>query len=270
MIQISQTQSKVNSAPIAALILIILCEDTMPFVHHAFYSSESTKELRDLLPLPSDSEPVLYQRENGELVAVTGVYPSKEQGEQNYTWKDKVYLGEVEQYAGSLKPYHNYGFFDPTHDTLYTYENDNKETVQCTVVTQQPTFFPNVIDLEGYRLIKTEPRKPDTKYFVAAVLLESPVTRTTDRWRNKETKKFALVRPTGGKPYLAIGQENGEQLFHSTKHHANLYQFYPTLSAFILKRTEFGTPTTPRVVKPTKEQYDILMEIIQDASEPKE
>ena len=51
---------------------------------HVFYSKKA---------FDSGNDTVYYRLDNGMLVDVTGAYESKERGEQEYNWDDKVYLG---------------------------------------------------------------------------------------------------------------------------------------------------------------------------------
>jgi hypothetical protein len=61
---------------------------------HAFYSAEADKLYGHAIY--SFCSPISKER---ETVKVTGVYSSKEEGEQSYKWKDKVYLGIVNKWV---------------------------------------------------------------------------------------------------------------------------------------------------------------------------
>lgn len=45
----------------------------------------------------------IYRKHNNpaDTVMITAVYPTKEQGETDYKWDDKIYVGEVSDWVGS-------------------------------------------------------------------------------------------------------------------------------------------------------------------------
>jgi hypothetical protein len=67
----------------------------MNAIKHGFYSATAAKQ----------HGTVVYLSPSGNEVEVTAVYDSIEQGEQDYKWEDKRYVGPVDKYVRSVKPH---------------------------------------------------------------------------------------------------------------------------------------------------------------------
>lgn len=57
-------------------------------MYHCFYSETSA----------SIYGSVWYLTKNGMFILTTAVYRSKEEGEEKYLWKDRIYTGVAEKY----------------------------------------------------------------------------------------------------------------------------------------------------------------------------
>lgn len=60
--------------------------------NHAFYSPTAEKNCGFFI----------YKDMEGKEIRVTGVFNTKESGEREYKFKDKVYMGEVSKYVSRI------------------------------------------------------------------------------------------------------------------------------------------------------------------------